>query len=326
MGMMSVGLISVLAFVFVATLVAGLYFVRRDLGKTSDEERLEVLTGRQRDDSTVESLLKGSDLLKESASGAASLIGRLGRKFTGLGNYLDQGDCNVSAEKFLMIVLACLCAGAVAGWAARLPAPMYPVCGLLVGTLPWGWAWWKRGARFKNFAAQLPDAMGLIARALRSGHSLPSALSVISQEMPTPVSTEFGMAFEEQNLGVPIEKALRSMLKRMPNLDLKFFVTAVAIQKQSGGDLAEILDKISYVIRERFKILGTVAALTAEGRLSGIILMAMPFALFLTVYAFNPDYVSLLFTSEEGRKMVGVAVVMQILGALVIKKIVNIKV
>ena len=116
------------------------------------------------------------------------------------------------------------------------------------------------------------------------------------------------------------------MLKRMPNLDLKFFVTAVAIQKQSGGDLAEILDKISYVIRERFKILGTVAALTAEGRLSGIVLMALPFGLFIAVYAMNPEYVMLLFTSEVGRKMVGIAVFMQILGAIVIKKIVNIKV
>lgn len=323
---MSIGLISVMAFVFVSTLVAGLYFVTRDLGKTSEEQRLEVLTGQRRDDSDGEPLLKGGDLLKETTASASSLIGKLGKKFTGLGVYLEQGDCRVSADRFLMIVLAGLGVGAFAGWVARLPAPMYPVCGLMVGSLPWLWAWWKRRSRFKRFAAQLPDAMGMIARALRSGHSLPSALSVISDEMPAPVSTEFSMAFEEQNLGVPIDKALRSMLKRMPNLDLKFFVTAVAIQKQSGGDLAEILDKISYVIRERFKILGTVAALTAEGRLSGIVLMALPLGLFLAVYALNRDYVMLLFTTPEGRKMVGVAIVMQIIGAFVIKKIVNIKV
>lgn len=323
---MSIGLISIVAFVFVSTLVAGLYFVSRDFGKTSEEERLEVLTGKRREDSEGETLLKGGDLLKETASSASSLMGQLGKKFTGLGTYLEQGDCKVSPEKFLVLVLAGMGIGAFAGFAARLPAPMYPVCGLMAGSLPWLWAWWKRRSRYKRFAAQLPDAMNLIARALRSGHSLPSALSVIATEMPTPLSTEFAMAFEEQNLGVPIERALRSMLRRMPNLDLKFFVTAVAIQKQSGGDLAEILDKISYVIRERFKILGTVAALTAEGRLSGVVLMALPFVLFLAVYAMNPDYVMLLFTSEEGRKMVIVAVVMQILGAFVIKKIVNIKV
>ena len=174
--------------------------------------------------------------------------------------------------------------------------------------------------------AQLPDALALIARALRSGHSLASAINVIVDEMPAPISVEFGMAYEEQNLGVPVDKALRSMLKRMPNLDLKFFVTAVAIQKQSGGDLAEILDKISYVVRERFKILGTVAALTAEGRLSGIVLMALPLALFVAVYFLNPEYVMLLFTTAEGRQMVTIAIVMQLIGAYVIKRIVNIKV
>lgn len=323
---MSVGLISIVAFAFVSTLVAGLYLVTRDLGKSSEEERLEVLTGRRREESDAESLIKGGELLKETASSASSLVGQFGRKFTGLGNYLEQGDCNVSLEAFLMMVLAGMGAGMAFGWVARLPVPMYPICGLMAGSLPCMWAWWKRRSRFKRFAAQLPDAMALIARALRSGHSLPSAINVIADEMPRPVATEFGMAFEEQNLGVPIDKALRSMLKRMPNLDLKFFVTAVAIQKQSGGDLAEILDKISHVIRERFKILGTVAALTAEGRLSGIVLMALPFCLFLAVYAINPDYVSLLFTTEEGRQMVIVAIVMQVIGAFVIKKIVNIKV
>jgi len=112
----------------------------------------------------------------------------------------------------------------------------------------------------------------------------------------------------------------------MPNLDLKFFVTAVAIQKQAGGDMAEILDKIGYIIRERFKILGQVQALTGEGRISGVVLMALPIALFFAVYYLNPQYVMLLFTEAIGRKMIAVAVVLQILGAITIKKIVNIKI
>ncbi len=323
---MSVWLISIAAFAFVATLIAALFFMKNDLGKTSEEERLEVLTGRRRDESEGETLIKGGDLLKETASSASSLIGQLGRQFTGLGTYLEQGGLKISPDKFLWLILSGLGIGAFLGWAARLPAPLYPICGLAVGSLPLLWAWWKRRARFSKFMAQLPDALGLIARALRSGHSLASAINVIVDEMPAPISVEFGMAYEEQNLGVPVDKALRSMLKRMPNLDLKFFVTAVAIQKQSGGDLAEILDKISYVVRERFKILGTVAALTAEGRLSGIVLMAMPLALFLAVYCFNPDYVMLLFSTAEGRQMVTIAIVMQLIGAYVIKKIVNIKV
>ena len=173
---MSVLLISIAAFVFVATLVAGLYFVTRDLGKTSEEERLEVLTSRNRDDADDETLSKGGDLLKATASSATSLVGRIGRKFTGLGTYLEQGDCNISADKFLCLILACMGTGAILGWAARLPTPLYPVFGLMAGCLPLMWAWWKRSARFKKFMAQLPDAMALIARALRSGQDRKSVV------------------------------------------------------------------------------------------------------------------------------------------------------
>jgi tight adherence protein B len=132
--------------------------------------------------------------------------------------------------------------------------------------------------------------------------------------------------FEEQNLGVPLEDALDTMTDRIPNLDLRFFATAVILQRQTGGDLAEILDKIGYLVRERFKIWGQVQALTGEGRLSGIVLLALPPALFAAVYRLNPDYVMPLFTDPMGRQMLVGGLVMQLLGALVIRKIVNIKV
>ena len=134
------------------------------------------------------------------------------------------------------------------------------------------------------------------------------------------------ITYEEQNLGIPLDQALRNMFKRVPNLDLKFFATAVAIQRQSGGDLAEILDKISHVTRERQELLGHVQALTGEGRISGIVLMGLPIAIFLCVWKMNPDYVMVLFTDELGRKMVGVALGLQVLGAWSIKKIVQIKI
>ncbi len=118
--------------------------------------------------------------------------------------------------------------------------------------------------------------------------------------MPDPIATEFGQVYEEQNLGVPLEQSLKNILVRMPNMDLKFFVTAVAIQKQAGGDMAEILDKIGYIIRERFKIMGQVQALTGEGRISGVVLMALPIALFFAVYYLNPTYIMLLFTEDTG--------------------------
>jgi tight adherence protein B len=188
------------------------------------------------------------------------------------------------------------------------------------------WLLHKRKTRLKKFAAQLPDAMELVARALRAGHSLASGFHVVAEEMPLPIAKEFGRVYEEQNLGISLDDALKNLSDRIPNLDLRFFVTAVNIQRQTGGDLAEILDKIGYVIRERYKILGHVKALTAEGRLSGVVLIAMPFGLFILMLYMKPDYISLLWTDPMGVRMAIFALVLQVLGALCIKKIVDIKV
>jgi tight adherence protein B len=197
---------------------------------------------------------------------------------------------------------------------------------LLEGASGFGAMFTRMFRGIENLALFFEQADSPIARALRSGHSLNSGIYVVVDEMPTPISTEFMLAYEEQNLGVPIEKALKGMLKRMPNMDLKFFVTAVAIQKQAGGDLAEILDKIGYIIRERFKIMGQVQALTGEGRMSGIALQAMPPLLFAVIYYMNPDYVMILFQEDLGKQMLMYAIGMQLLGAIVIKKIINIKI
>ena len=144
--------------------------------------------------------------------------------------------------------------------------------------------------------------------------------------MSAPIGVEFQRCYEEQNLGIPLDEALHSLTERVPNLDLKFFATAVILQRQTGGDLAEILDKIGELVRERFRIWGQVQALTGEGRLSGIVLLALPPVLFATVWYLNPEYVMVLFTDPMGKKMLAGGVVMQVLGALVIRKIVNIKV
>jgi tight adherence protein B len=151
-------------------------------------------------------------------------------------------------------------------------------------------------------------------------------MHVVAEEMPPPISKEFGRVYEEQNLGIPLEEALRGICDRVPNLDLRFFVTSVAIQRQTGGDLAEILDKIGHVVRERYRILGQVKALTAEGRLSGLVLIALPFGLFLMMLHMKPDYVALLWTDPLGIKMSIFALIMQVIGAYAIKKIVDIKV
>jgi tight adherence protein B len=197
---------------------------------------------------------------------------------------------------------------------------------MIMFTVPFAWLFNKRRVRLKKFSAQLSDALELVARALRAGHSLAAGMHVVAEEMPSPIADEFNRVYEEQNLGIPVEEALKGMCERVPNLDLRFFVTSVLVQRQTGGDLSEILDKIGYVIRERYRILGAVQALTAEGRLSGVILCALPFALFLLMLYLKPDYIEKLWTHELGIKMSVAALILQLLGALIIKKIVNIKV
>ena len=315
-------LISIAVFIAVAALVGAIAFLMRDFGSSSVEDRLEIMTGRRRQEDAVTKDV----LIREGMDGVTGLFGKLAQRLQRLTLLFEQADSPIKPQTFFWMSLGTAVIGIVVGVIARAPIPLIPVCAMMSSMLPLLWLLWRRRGRFKRFAMQMPDAMELIARALRSGHSLASGLKVVVTEMPEPIAKEFSHAYEEQNLGVPIESALKNMLKRMPNMDLKFFVTAVAIQRQAGGDMAEILDKIGYIVRERFKILGQVQALTGEGRISGIVLMALPIALFFAVYYLNPPYVMLLFTEELGRKMIATAAVLQVLGAVAIKKIVNIKI
>lgn len=318
-------LISIIAFVGVVAFVGAITFTVRDLSSTTAEHRLAVMTGSETLDNEATNLVK-AELIGKGLVAVGSKFNGLAQRLTNVQLLFEQADSPVTADTFLLITAGMGIMGAVTGWAAQSPTPLIPLIIIVSAALPAIWLFMRRRSRFKKFAFLLPDALELVARALRSGHSLNSGLHIVVQEMPAPISTEFGIAYEEQNLGVPIEKALKNMLKRMPNLDLQFFVTAVTIQRQSGGDLAEILEKIGHIIRERFKILGQVKALTGEGRISGIVLMALPIGLFVATYQLNPEYVRLLFTDELGRKMIAGAVIMQFIGAIVIKKIIDIKV
>lgn len=318
-------LISLAAFVGVTALVAAVAFLLKDFGNTRAEDRLQVLAGLKPAEMESQGLLK-QETFREGLNGLSGLYNGMAMRLGNLNLFFEQADSPISANTFLGLSIGFGLFGIVVAIALHSPPPLYPVAALVTGVLPLFWLIMRRRARFKRFARQLPDALELIGRALRSGHSLAASLHVVAEELPPPISTEFSMVYEAQNLGIGIDQALKDMLKRMPNLDLKFFVTSVVIQRQTGGDMAEILDKIGYIIRERFKILGQVQALTGEGRISGIVLMALPIALFFAVYHLNPDYIMLLFTDPLGRKMIAIAGVLQVLGAICIKKIVNIKV
>jgi tight adherence protein B len=310
----------------VALLVAGamtaLLLALQPNREGQGERRLDTLVGRgRRHDSSADILLKQALMEADKKN----LLERLTPSFLNLTRLFEQADCNIKPSVLFGISLVLSLVGAALSlWALNIY--VLPMVVLLFFSLPWLWVYQKRANRLKAFAAQLPDAMELVARALRAGHSLAAGLHVVAEEMPDPIAKEFRRVYEEQNLGIPLEEALKNLCERIPNLDLRFFVTSVAIQRQTGGDLAEILDRIGHVIRERFKILGQVKALTAEGRLSGVVLIAMPIGLFFLMLWMKPDYIRLLWTDPMGIQMSVGAIILVIIGSFAIKKIVDIKV
>src|SRR5262249_4864661 len=307
--------ISLLAFVSVTGIVGLLAFVFRDTGPRT-ATRLDTLIGgkRRKEEEQANDILRKSAFEGDKKTFWESLTPR----FLSPRKLFEQADCHIKPSTLTGIGLALAAVGVTAGLLLKAPLLLAPVNAAFMFSLPWIWLLWKRKKRLAKFAAQLPDALELVARALRAGHSLAAGMHVVAEEMPAPIADEFGRVFEEQNLGVPIEDSLRHLADRVPNLDLRFFVTSVCIQRQTGGDLAEILDKIGYVVRERFRILGQVKALTGEGRLSGVVLIALPFALFGFMLNVKPDYVESLWTTDLGKKMSVFAIIAQILGALVI--------
>jgi tight adherence protein B len=318
-------LVGILAFVAVTCLVGGASLLFTQPKKSRLEDRLDILTGAA-SPSSKEDPLKDNSVLARPLDDAPNMLARWFEKFGNFDLLFAQADTSLTVARLAIVSLILGLAGCAVVLAMKSPPAMIPLAAIAAGSLPMFWLLWRRKRRLKAFSTQLPDALEMLARVLRAGQSLGFGFNAVATEMPAPIGKEFGRIFEEQNLGVAMDDSLRSMCERVPNLDLRFFVTAVILQRQTGGDLSEILDRIGELVRDRFRILGQVQALTGEGRLSGIILMAMPLLLFVVVYNMNPDYVSLLFTDPAGKKMLAGAVFMQLLGAAVIKKIVDIKV
>ena len=311
-------------FVGVSLLVVAVSMLLRDKSVSQMEGRLNTLTGKG--DRSDGSLAELSQLVAAQRGDDQGLLERVLSRWFNLTRLFEQADVNMTVTKFVVICVVVGVSATTIFLSTGINYLLAPAIGVTFGALPVAWLVFKRKRRLKKFAAQLPEALELVARALRAGHSLAAGFRLVASEMSEPIGSEFGRVFEEQNLGIPFEEALENLTTRVPNLDLKFFATAVVLQRQTGGDLAEILDKIGTLVRERFKIWGQVQALTGEGRLSGIVLLALPPLLFVAVYRMNPDYLMLLFTDDLGKKMLIGGVLMQLFGALVIRKIVNIRV
>lgn len=239
---------------------------------------------------------------------------------------LAQAGLKMKAGK-LILMSACLGLGTFV--IIGLFYPQFWV-GLLLGItamfIPYGVVSYLRQKRLQQFEEKFPEALDLLGRAVRAGHAFTTGLEMIARESPDPIASEFRTTFEEQNFGLPLRDALLNMTERIPSIDVRFFVTALLIQKETGGNLAEILDSLARVIRDRFRIYREVRVRTAQGRLTAGILIALPVFMMVVLMVMNPTYMKVLFQDPKGSLILTVAGLMQVIGSLLIWKIIHIEV
>jgi tight adherence protein B len=319
-------LIAVVVFVLVAAGVfamASLFDDRRSHARVLRERLSTVQQASERQSSEELALLR-DELLSEIP--ALNRMLQRSPSISRLQHFLNQADVKIRAGKFLMFTVG---SGALLALAVLFltDTPLYAGIALLMGLfIPYFYVSFQRTRRFQKFEELFPEAIDTLARAVRAGHAFTTALELIANEMAEPVSTEFRKLFEEQKFGLPLRDALLNFAERMPIVDVKFFVTAVMLQRETGGNLAEILDNLSYVIRERFKILRQVRVYTAQGRLTMMLLMALPPIVVLVMMVMNPDFIKPLFYDKMGHAMIVAGVTLQTIGYLVIRKIIRIQV
>lgn len=311
---------------FASLLLVWGIFMALTAGKAADVAgRLEKISRRQED--ALQPL--APQLVRDEGLSGVPLLHRLLLRWSwskSLQRFLAQVGWKIKAGKFVLVsgVLAfgsfLLCASLV----AFLPAAF--VAGVAAGLIPLVTASFQRARRFARFQRNFPEAIDLLTRSVRAGHAFTVGLEMISKELPEPVAGEFRTTFDEYNFGLPLREALVHLTERMPLDDVRFFATAMLIQKESGGNLAELLESLARITRERFKILGEVRTRTAQGRMTAGILIALPPLLFVTLNLLNPGYAQLLLTDKLGHKILAVAFSLQVIGSAVLWKIVQIKV
>ncbi len=268
------------------------------------------------------------ELFKDKSRSQIGALDRMLRKMpsaTKFERMFWQADMRINVGTFLLGSATCGAFGLLLGLVFQKL-----IMGLVLGGVltagPYLFLKIKRRRRLAALEAQLPDALDLIVRSLRAGHSFANGLKIVSQEMEDPVAAEFGQVVNEHSFGVALTQALQNLVHRVDLQDIRFFATAVILQRETGGNLTEVLNSLSMLIRERFKLKRQIKAISAEGRLSGLILTLLPVGLFGLLVMTNPTYIEPLYNSKPGQIMVGIALGMQFLGILFIRKIVNIKV
>lgn len=243
-----------------------------------------------------------------------------------LNQLLHQAESDWTVGKLISVTLIVFVGGT---WVANLRAPsivLALIAGAGIGSLPVVVLFFKRWRRLRKFEELLPDTIDLMARALRAGHTISSAIEMVASEGSEPVASEFRQVFEQQNFGLPLREAMLGLADRIPLPDVSFLVTAILVQKETGGNLAEVLDKTAVVIRERFRLRGQLRVYTAQGRLTGWILAGLPFIMFVLLNLVNPAYMRILYTDPAGRTLIYVGIVLMIVGGWVIRRVIDIKV
>ena len=267
-------------------------------------------------------------VVKTSVTGPLPTIEQAARRTergSALGAWLDQSGLKISLSGLLVSMVGLAVAIAViasmlwSGWAGLVAAVVGLVTPILVVRQ-------RRAARLYKFEEYFPEALDLMSRAIRAGHAFSAGMKMAADELDDPVGPEFRATFDEQNFGLPLKDALGNLVERVPLLDVRFFATAVLIQRETGGNLSEILDNLAGVVRERFKIRRQVRVHTAHGRMTGYVLMALPVFLAIALSFINPDHIGLLFEESMGRMMLGGAIIMQVVGYLWIQQVVKIEV
>jgi len=239
---------------------------------------------------------------------------------------LQQANVKYSLGFFILLSLLLATFGFYSGSLIfKSHMVMIPVA-LFLGSCPFFYIYRKKKKRMQRFEQQLPDAVEMLSRSLRAGHSLSSGMKIISLEFAEPLGTEFKRTIDEINFGINVEEVLGNLSRRIDCPDIRFFVVATILQRETGGDLAEILDNIGHIIRERFKLRGRVRALSAEGRISAYILFALPFVFAFVIYFINPEYIKTLATDPIGKILVFSAMIWMFIGAIILKIIINIQV
>jgi len=320
-------LISFLVFTFALFLVLGAYLAATHGSETKRrklQKRLQEALLHSAHTEDVEVVLARSELMSEIPAVNRALL-RIQTALQ-LKRMLDQADLHITPSRLIMFSVMAGILAAIAVSMVSISLPLIVLSGLIAASLPFVHVWWKRRNRFNAFLEHLPDSLELMSRSLSAGHAFSESLHMVSQEMPEPIAGEFRKTYEEQNLGLSLKLALENLTERIPLLDLRMCVTAVMIQRETGGNLGEILEKVAYTIRERFRIMGDLKTLTTSSRLSAWLLCALPIFIAVAVTVMNPDYMAVLWKDQRGHYLIAAALFLQITGMLIVRKILNIKI